>query len=260
MNRRKLLLALLLSGSLASVGCSKRKSEGGPAGLPQAGVASGGTYRVEQIAEGTLFRGVVRYEGRVDSPERLTVDHDKAGCATHEIFAEELLVSGGGGVRNAVVWLRGVASGKAWAESEIVLDQAGCVYVPHVAVVGVGRPIKFVNSDPVIHNVNTFPKNNPPLNVSLLPKGQGKPVTRSLKLEDEIKVTCDAHKWMGAWLIVRDSPYYAITGPDGSFAIEGVPAGTFTVVVWHETLKSIEKTVSFRSGTPQVEDFQLQAR
>lgn len=223
-----------------------------------------GEYQVIQVAAGATLRGIVRYAGAPPTRTRLVVDHDPETCAQHDIRSEDLIVSTDRGVRNAVVWLRDIRSGKAWPDpdkdKEVILDQEGCVYKPHVLVVGVGKPIKFVNSDPVIHNVNTFPRENPPLNISLLAKGVGRPVTRRLKLPDEIKVTCDAHKWMSARIIVRDNPYFAVTGDDGSYTIEGIPAGTYTMVVWHESLGKVEKKLQLTAGMSRVEDVEMKRR
>ncbi|MBI4612466.1 MAG: hypothetical protein HY720_02545 [Planctomycetes bacterium] len=219
-----------------------------------------GGYRVVEVAKGAILRGAVRYAGTPPPRPPLAVDHDRETCAGHDLLSEELIVSPDGKVRNAVVWLEGVREGKAWPEGESLLDQEGCVYRPHVTAVGAGRPVKFVNSDPVIHNVNTFPRENPPLNVSLLAKGMGRPVTRTLKLPDEVKVTCDAHKWMSAWIIVRDSPYFAVTGDDGSYALEQVPPGRYTLVAWHEALGRVERSVEVGAGATRTEDFDLKPR
>jgi len=51
-----------------------------------------------------------------------------------------------------------------------------------------------------------------------------------------IPVKCNVHAWMHAWIGVVDHPYYAVTGPDGAFALPNVPPGDYTVAVWHEKL------------------------
>lgn len=268
---------LLVFTVLAVIGgCGKDRSKSEASGKKQEGAAaqvvssssSGsvpqaprtGEYRVIQVENGGTLRGAVRYAGTAPARARLAVDHDQEACALHDIFSEELVASADGKVQNAVVWLQGVGEGKAWSENEVVLNQEGCVYLPHVVAVGVGHPLKFVNSDPVIHNVNTFPRENPPLNVSLLAKGMGRPVSRTLKLPDEIKVTCDAHKWMSAWIIVRDNPYFSVTGNDGAYVIEDIPPGTYTMTTWHESLGRVERTVQLAAREARSEDVELKAR
>ncbi|MBI4612335.1 MAG: carboxypeptidase regulatory-like domain-containing protein [Planctomycetes bacterium] len=258
MNRFLVLLAIL---PLAA--CSREDAGDGsevhaspPAKSEEAQPPDG--YRVTSVENDATLAGRVRFGGAPPARARLEVDHDAGTCGAHEILSEELLVSADGGLAGVVVWLEGIQEGKDWSAGETILDQKGCVYHPHVAVAGVGRPIRFVNSDPVIHNVNTFPRKNPPINVSLLPEGSGRPVLKKLRLPDEIKVTCDAHKWMSAWIVVRDNPYYAVTKEDGSFSIEGLPPGSHKMVVWHESLTRIEKEVELARDQTLELDFVLE--
>lgn len=244
----------------AMVGCNRDDSRVSPALTEPEVAARPAGYSVVEVADGATIRGTIRTAGRAPARVPLTVDHDMGVCGQREILSESLLVSQNGSVRNAVVWLENTTEGKVWPEGEVVLDQKQCVYRPHVLVVGTDQPIRFTNADAVIHNVNTFPRENPALNFSLLPKGEGRPVSKSLKFPDEIKVTCDSHKWMSAWIVVRDNPYFAITREDGSFEIEQIPAGTYKMVVWHETLERVEKTVQLGVGETHTEDLQLRSR
>ena len=206
---------------------------------------------------GATLRGVITYKGPVPPPGPLEVDHDMECCAKSPILPETLLVSKDGRVRDGVVWLEGVKGDKPWPAKPVALDQQGCVFQPHVAVVGVGRPMDFLNSDPIIHNIHTWPRENEPMSVSQLAKGLGRPIKRTFTTPDEIKVSCDVHKWMSAWIIVRDNPYYAVTGPDGAYEITDIPPGTYTMVVWHESLERIVRKVKFDAGTPRVENVEM---
>ena len=250
-------------------GCSKPDVGVLPGGAPVQPASSGGTdadtdiaveYKSTQVADAATLRGTVRYTGTTPARAPFKVDSDKDICGVHEILSEELIVSEDGGVRNAVVWLEGVEEGKPWSDEEVIQDQESCVFKPHVVVVGVDRPISFLNSDPVVHNVRTFPRENLPLNLALLAKGKGKPSVKSFLFPDEIKAACDSHKWMSAWIIVRDNPYFAVTGDDGSYVIDGVPPGNHTVVFWHESLEKIEKKVDLTGGKTYVEDSEMKAR
>ncbi len=78
-----------------------------------------------------------------------------------------------------------------------------------------------------------------------------------------IRVACDVHNWMGGWIAVVDNPYVAVTGANGYFEISGVPAGTYTLEFWQETLGtktaevtvtaggSVEANMMFTPGTQQ---------
>ncbi len=201
---------------------------------------------------GARLRGALTYKGPVPKPQPLEVDHDMECCAKVSILPETLLVSPSGRVRNAVVWLEGVKGDKPWPAGGGVLDQEGCVFRPHVTVLGVGQTMQFLNSDPIIHNIHTWPRENDSISVSQLAKGAGRPIKRTFSTPDEMKVTCDVHKWMSAWVIVRDNPYFALTGEDGTFEITDVPPGSYKMVVWHESLERVERTVQLEAGAVRV--------
>ena len=89
----------------------------------------------------------------------------------------------------------------------------------------------FKSSDPVGHNVHLSPFNNPGLNTMLPPNGQ---LTYAIKSEERrpTKVVCDIHPWMTSYIFIIDHPLAAVTKADGSFEINGVPAGPQQLVVW----------------------------
>lgn len=219
-----------------------------------------GAVGLTLAADGATLRGTLTYNGPAPALEPLEVDHDRECCAQSPILPELLLVTEDGKVRDGVVWLEGVQGDKPWPTEGGVLDQKGCVFLPHVTILGVGQTMRFLNSDPIIHNIHTWPRENAPMSVSQLAKGLGRPIKRTFDTPDEIKVTCDVHKWMGAWIIVRDNPYYALTGEDGTFEITDIPPGTYKMVIWHESLERVEKEVQFGVGATHVEDVELRLK
>jgi plastocyanin len=198
--------------------------------------------------------GRITLAGATPQRKQLQVDHDTETCAAHgALYSEDLVVDAKTrGVKDAVVWIEVVKGGKEWSKAldEVQMDQEGCTFRPHVAVMKAGGKIKFLNSDPVLHNVNSFPENNPPITASILAKGQGRPAIRTVKNPDTIKITCDAHKWMSAWVIVRDNPYFALTDAEGRFEIDGIPPGNYELRYWHETLGTKSAQVTVRAGDP----------
>jgi len=206
---------------------------------------------------GATLRGTLTYKGPVPKMDPLAVDHDMDCCAKVPIYPETLLVSADGMLRDGVVWLEGVAGDKPWPTEKGVMDQVGCIFIPHLTIVGVGQTMEFLNSDPIIHNIHTWPRQNSPMSVSQLAKGMGRAIKRTFDLPDEIKITCDVHKWMGAWIIVRDNPYYALTGDDGAFEIADIPPGTYTMVVWHESMERVTRKLELGAGDVRVENLEL---
>jgi plastocyanin len=223
------------------------------------GLAAGAAGQAA-AAGGATLRGAVTYKGPPPKLEPLEVDHDMECCAKKTILPETLLVSPEGRVSHAVVWLEGVKGDRPWPTTGAALDQQACVFVPHVLVAGVGQAVEFLNGDPIIHNVHSWPRENAPMSVSQLAKGIGRPIRRTFDTPDEIKITCDVHKWMSAWIVVRDNPYFAVTAADGAFEIPDVPPGSYKMVIWHESLERVERMVTLAPGAARVEDIELKPK
>jgi plastocyanin len=140
-----------------------------------------------------------------------------------------------------------VISGKtfpALAEHPVI-DQKGLVYQPHVAAVLVGTTVDFLNSDSVAHNVFwTSIGGNKKLghNLGTWPKGEKK----SFKFDTPgaVPILCNVHPEMSAYLVVVPTPYFATSDQAGSYKIENVPDGNYTVIAWHEGSKNQSKPVS----------------
>ena len=127
-------------------------------------------------------------------------------------------------------------------ETAVVLDQRGCKYHPHVFGVQVGQPVTILNSDPTLHNVHAVPKANTEFNFGQSSKGMK--TTRIFdKPEVMVPFRCDVHGWMAAYGGVVSHPFFAVSKADGSFEIKGLPAGTYTIEVWHERLGTQTQTV-----------------
>jgi hypothetical protein len=115
---------------------------------------------------------------------------------------------------------------------KLELDQKNCEFIPYVQALHQDQTLVIKSSDPVNHNVRYAAFTNSPFNQILAPKGE-----LEVKLVAErrpILVSCDIHSWMKAYLMVFDHPFFAVTGPDGSFEIKGVPPGEQNLVLWQE--------------------------
>lgn len=136
------------------------------------------------------------------------------------------------------------------------LNQQGCRYEPHVFGLLVGQPLEIVNSDPVLHNIHALAKAGAPFNAAMPPRRQPWTIRRSFtRPEVMVKIRCDVHGWMTAWAGVLPHPFFAVSGPDGRFALPPLPAGTYTLEAWHETMGTLQRTVVLRPGTGPVVEF-----
>ena len=155
-----------------------------------------------------------------------------------------MAVSSSGGVADAFVWIKdGLPPGTYPVPSEAVtLDQKGCEYRPRVFGIRAGQTLVLANSDPILHNVHA-----PGFNVPL--PSVGARVSRKFpRPEVMATITCDVHPWMRAYAGVTPHPFFAVTGADGTFSIPNLPAGSYTLQVWHEKLGMTEQKVTLADG------------
>jgi len=193
--------------------------------------------------------GKVSFEGTVPAPDNVPVATDAFCQALHPRGIErQALEVRGGGLAHVLVYVKSGLGAVYPAPTEpAVIDQQGCLYVPPVVVVQAGQPLKIRNSDKTFHNVHTWSTVNAPFNIAQ-PR-QGMEATRTFdKPEILFPVRCDIHPWMRAAIAVIPHPFHAVTGPDGTFAIEGLPAGEYEIEAVHEKLKAISGKVTVRDG------------
>jgi hypothetical protein len=152
-------------------------------------------------------------------------------------------------LRNVVVIVKGAP---APAPGKGTLDQRTCRYVPHVQVLPLGSTLDVVNGDPTLHNVHGYLGQATAFNLAMPAKDSR--LSRQLKKPGLVVVGCDVHAWMRAYVWVVESPA-AVTGADGAYAIAGLPAGTYEVTAWHETLGERKGTATVPADGAAVLDF-----
>jgi len=216
---------------------------------------------IDPVQTGAL-RGTLVFEGEAPEADPLELRSD-AWCRNHYETPpkDESLVVRDGKLANAFVYVsKGLEAYRFDPPTgKRELDQNGCIFGPRVVGVRVGQALTMANSDPVLHNVHTKPELNRGRNIALPTKGSQRDFSFD-KPEIMIPVVCDVHPWMRAFIGVVEHPFYAVTTTDGSYRIDGIPAGEHTLTIWHETLGTRDVNVTINAGAQTTVDdvvFQL---
>jgi plastocyanin len=157
--------------------------------------------------------------------------------------------------------------------SEVVLDTQGCAFLAHVSAAMPGDRVRVKNSDGVAHNTQGRVGKSAVFNVALPAKDQMIDVTRRLTQPGVVHLVCEAHPHMHGWLVLHDSPYFAVTDERGTFRIDGIPPGTYRVTMWHEGFRprgvdadgrafygeprTVTRRVTIAAGAQAAVDFEL---
>lgn len=197
--------------------------------------------------------GTVKLKGKAPEPEIQikkgdpTVK-DAAVCAAQDLYKNDLVVNqDNSGIANVFIYMRKAPSGAQFDPPEkktLVFDQKNCRFKPHAQIVRTDQEVEVISSDPIAHNIHTYPIRNSAVNFLTAPNtaaGNGTKVSFDGPEILPIKVGCDIHPWMTAWWMVVDHPYAAVTNEKGEFEISELPDGTHEFRVWHEKAGYLEK-------------------
>ncbi len=223
--------------------------------LSSVGDAAKVEYEEIAVANGGAITGRVVWEGPSVTVPPMAINKnedscDKGGSGMRE--SVRLLVSKSGGIANAVVYLEGVAKGKAMSKEDLVIDQEGCRYVPHITIAPRKAKITLKSSDDILHNIHMFGAAH--YNIPFPDKNS---VLKIFRKAGVVRLQCDAgHGWMSAYIHVVNHPYYAVTDADGNFKLTDIPPGEYTLGMWHENwvvtneVKKDGEVVGYEFGEP----------
>ena len=186
--------------------------------------------------------GKIVLSGAQPAPRKLDVTIDQYMCGTSK-DADDLVVSPRREIANVVVSIENPPPGAAWPADSVktTIDQRGCAFVPRVVVVRAGGTVDFLNNDRLLHNIHATPKLNVSFNRTQ-PKDRTIPIT--FQKPEIVRIDCDLHSWMRAWVVVAGHPYYRVTQGDGAFAFDNLPPGRYRLQIWHERLGTVMREVT----------------
>jgi plastocyanin len=204
-----------------------------------------GTAAVQPAIRGNgTIAGEVLFLGNPPTMHPLKLGADPV-CAGGSRFDEQVIVSNGR-LANVFVRLLGAPPEQPPSVPAIV-DQRSCVFRPRVQGIIRGQSVEIRNGDPTLHNAHAYaggwtlfnyaqPAGAPPV---------GRPLTDRSGV---LKLKCDVHPWMTAFIHVVDNSYFAVTGADGSFSIRGLAEGSYELEAWHERFGVKRAKVDLREG------------
>jgi plastocyanin len=258
------VLALACAFSLTACGGGEKPAPAGDTAAPAADSAAAPAADAAAPAasgpSGTAtVTGTVTYQGEVPNLKPVSMSADPACAAKHSepVPNSSLVLGANQALGNVFVYVKsGLPAGSYTAGGPAVIDQRGCVYEPHVIGVLKGQEVKFLNSDGVLHNVHALPSQNQEFNMAM--PAERKEASHQFDVAEEMfRIKCDVHPWMNAFVRVMDHPYFATTGPDGTFTIANLPAGTYEIEAWHERLPAQTQTVTVTDGGSATAAFTL---
>jgi hypothetical protein len=221
---------------------------------------------VAAAGEGKIT-GTVKLDGT--PPHQKPIDMTKEpSCqqehAGHPITTETVVAGPNAGVQFVVLYLsEGLpASAASQVASESpTFDQKGCQYIPHVLALNPNQHFKVVNSDKTSHNIHPMPKPGGPNHEwnKSQPTGAAPFDVSWANDEVAIAVKCNIHPWMHGYMAVVKGPY-AVSKNDGTFTIENVPPGNYTVTAWQETYGTQTQKVTVAAGQPATANFTFKAK
>ncbi|KJU83691.1 lipoprotein [Candidatus Magnetobacterium bavaricum] len=234
-------------------------------------------YDVVEVKDASVIKGVVKYAKTPPRDDVISVTKDEETCGKTQESGEFLITDAR--VKNAVVWLENVKSGKPLPKTPVDITFKKCKVDPLVSVGFVGGQYVFKNDDPLLHTIQLklglqyqkklsgrpLTEGSTILNLALADKGTEikKPIKDSHRYTKEtgfITVRSNTHDWIRGYVFVFDQPYAAVTNDKGEFEFDGLPAGEYIINVWHEGLGVYGTPVKTIAGQGSAVEIDLSAK
>jgi plastocyanin len=262
---RRYVYALALAFTVAGAACDEKKSE--PAAAPPpaaptgAAAAPSGAAVAPSGAAASGDRGTVKgsvvVTGKLPAMPEQKRQTDPF-CARTPMKDDSVIAGPKGELANVIVHINGLPPSPPPSQ-KATLTQDKCAYAPHVQGIVAGQTLAIKNADPVLHNVHTYKGASTLFNVAQVP---GTPdIDRTFTDNGALlKLKCDIHPWMTAYVWVQNNDAFAVTDKDGKFEIKDVPVGTWDIEAWHEVFGTKTGKITVAKDKPAEIKLELSAK
>ena len=253
------------------------------------GLGSVYSYDVIEVEHGGTIEGTISLDGVVPEPKgfNLITFPDPMYCGRISNgrgwrLLHDFVVSRQGGLKDAIVFLEGIEAGKPFDLSVPLIEARDCMFQPFMTIVRNGHAVEVINMDPVMHDIQGYETSpeagarvlfNTPLIMNhqhhrgdlhaMHNHAPGKSLIGPIYLNKGRRtfyMQCGFHAYMESWAMAVNNPYYAVTDAEGKFVIDGIPPGTYQLVVWHpQTGPGTTKFVVVQPDGKLVEQLSLPA-
>lgn len=249
MHRQLVSLAAVALTALALGGCGDDKPAGSGAPTskpatttkPTAAATTSAAAAAPAKEGNATIKGVVSFSGKAPEMKVPAKRKDADVCKSKDVPYNAVVVKDGK-LKDVFVRIApgGVPGNWNAPDKAVVVDQVDCMYTPRIQGAVTGQKIDIKNGDETLHNVHAYAGTNSLFNQAQ-PKGAPPISKESPEDPGVMKFTCDVHPWMRGFVVVTDHPFFAVSGDDGSFKIEKVPAGKYTIEAWHTQYGLLKK-------------------
>ena len=203
------------------------------------------------------LKGTVKVQGTIPAPKPINMAADPSCVKQHSspALTQEIVSDAKGDLQNVIVFVSQGLGDRTFdpPSQPAVIEQKGCMYVPHVLAIRAHQQVELVNSDPTLHNIHPLPINNREWNKAEAPGAKAEETFA--REEIAIPIKCNVHPWMRSYIAVFNHPYFAVTGEDGTFQLGNLPPGTYTIKAWHEKLGTASQQVTIGANETKEVDF-----
>jgi plastocyanin len=230
-------IGISCSGCNGSSGAAEKGPGESPSAASQPGAQAAAPAKTIDPATVGSVKGIVRFEGEAPAAKPILMTAECSALHSASVPNESFVVNPNKTLANVLVRVKSGLEGYKFPvpKDPVVLDQHGCMYVPHVVAVQVGQTLEIRTSDPTTHNINSSAaKRNMGFNKAMV-GGAAPLLARFKSAELMIPIKCDIHPWMSAYCSVLDNPLFAVSNDKGEFEIGGIPPGQYTLEALHES-------------------------